>query len=908
MDGYRLVSCYCRTKHEGGGVCVLLQNEILYKERNDITNLSIELVIEICAIEIPKLNLLIIVLYWPVKNRESVLFYDSLSKLLQLLSKKDNRKNIIIGGDFNVNILEHNNSSVNLLNLMKSFNFIQHIKEPTRVTQTTATCLDLIFSNIHNPNIKLHTLNKEYGLSDHKGILVTLQNVLTENNVKWYTKKRTFNSQNINKFKLELQNIDWNKVINMDKNTNNNFDFFHKILLNKLDITIPQKHYKIKNKKKNIWLTKGIKISCKNKRLLKLLISQTDNITLLNYYKKYEKQLKILVSASKKILYKNKIKKSDNITKTMWHIIKERTNKNTILAKNNLKININNVSTEDPHKIANFFNNYFTSGGTSTTTSGTVSQAAGRPIISPTNNSIFIRPTDQTEISNIIRKLKSKRSSGFDEMPPILIKECAEELSLPLSILINQSFSEGVVPDLLKISIVKPIYKKDKHCEVNNYRPITLLSTFSKIFESVMYNRVYDFCEKYDILNNNQHGFRKGRSTGLAVFKYIYEILNIINNKDHAVGILLDMTKAYDKVSFKILLNKLFGIGVRGTAHKWFISYFKNRIQYVDIKYHNFETGLISNIRSEPTFLNQSIPQGSVLGCLMFLLYINDLPNELDIPSIIFADDISLILPCSNNTQLAPLLNSNLTKVSDWLTDHNLEINFKKTKLIQFKPYQKKPLKIEYYFKNIKLESTNSHCLLGINIDTHLNWKDHINKISSKLSSFTYALTELKKTTDLQTATCAYYAYANSWLRYGIVLWGNSTNVSKIFVLQKKCIRILANIDQMTSCRSYFKSLEILTLTSLYIIELCTLVRNNKNLFPKYTRPTNLRPINKLASSTSKLSLVNTGPYAMSIKIYNTLPEHIRNINKNNTFKRTLKKYLIEKCYYSLQEFYSDNK
>lgn len=220
-----------------------------------------------------------------------------------------------------------------------------------------------------------------------------------------------------------------------------------------------------KQTNKKQWLTTGIKKSCKNKRLLKLLKSDTNSDILNNYYKQYEKLLKKTVQKSKKISYAHTIKKSNNITKTMWHIVKEKTNKLPKKNKQNIKLSINKTIIEDPKTIANFFNDYFISVGaedTTTSDGSTRVRAAGRPVLTPIFNSLYLEPVTEKEVHQIICNLKTKHSFGHDELPPALVKKCADELSKPLTFLINQSFSQGKVPDSLKLSIIKPIYKKEK--------------------------------------------------------------------------------------------------------------------------------------------------------------------------------------------------------------------------------------------------------------------------------------------------------------------------------------------------------------------------------------------------------------------------------------------------------------
>lgn len=364
------------------------------------------------------------------------------------------------------------------------------------------------------------------------------------------------------------------------------------------------------------------------------------------------------------------------------------------------------------------------------------------------------------------------------------------------------------------------------------------------------------------------------------------------------------MSKAYDRVTYDILLKKLQGIGIRGVVYNWFVSYLQNRTQHVEIDHYNYHTGNINTVKSQTIVSKRSIPQGSVLGCILFLIYINDLPKNIDDHCTLFADDISIVIPSKTGLNLNKHLDITLQKIVDWLEEHNLQINFKKTKLIQFHPYQKLPLMINYFFHNTQIESVNNYPLLGINIDTNLNWKTHINKVVTKLSRFTYALYELKKTTDVKTATCAYFAYAHSWLQYGIILWGNSTDALKLFILQKRCLRIIHNLDIIESCKPYFVSENILTLFGIYILEICIFVRKNFHFFNEYSRPQNLRPHKKLAVPFSKLQIFHSGTHAMSIKIYNNIPTDIKDEPNFIKFKKRLKSYLIKKSFYTLQEFF----
>lgn len=907
LTNYQVAASYCRTSRTGGGVCILLKNNMEYLELKEISHMSIEYVVEICAVELINYNIILLTLYYNGKKED--LFYEKIKTILDYINKKFSKHKIILGGDFNVDMLQKNikndttkrNKSNKLSDLMLQYNLHQQIHSPTRVTKTSSTCLDLVYLNFSDANLQINV--QELGLSDHRGTIINL-NLSKQNKQKmWYTEKRQYNKNNIENFKLALESLDWENILKNNKDINYNYNTFHQTLINNLDNCIPKKVIKIKNNYKKHWLTVGIKKSCYNKRLLKSHIIRSNNKILTDYYKKYEKILKKVITTSKKLHYINKIKKSNNKIKTMWHIVRERTNKIKLKLNSNIKLNINNQISSNPKQVADKFNDYFTNIGETIHP-----EAKGLPVLHPSENSMFLSRVDFEETLKILKSLKNKLSHGVDDIPPTLFKQCASALAYPLTLLVNQAFEEGAFPDILKHSLVKPIYKKGIQTDPGNYRPIALLPTASKIFEKALYDRIYKFCEKYNIFSESQNGFRKNKSTVLAINNYIQKIHNIINDKKYAIGILLDMSKAYDTVQYNILLNKLYDIGIRGPCYNLLKSYLHNRTQTVEIEYYNDKQHKIEKIRSDTKTVKASIPQGSVLGCLMFLIYINDFAEALNEYCVMFADDISILISSQSSIDLKEKINSILLKTTDWLTKHNLKINFSKTKIMPFHPYQKPKLDIKIDNHGFTIDTVNEHTLLGLIIDTHITWKPHIEKLHRKLSSFLYALREVKKTTDVSTAITTYYAYAYAWLSYGIVLWGGSTDAPSLLTKQKQLIRIIANIKNTESCKPYFKKYNILSLPCIYILELCKLVKKYPSFYTKRddVMSRNLRPRNKLVIPTSKLKSHSSSPLAMSIRIFNKLPDSIKNIQDEKPFINKLKQLLINKCYYSISDFLDD--
>lgn len=237
------------------------------------------------------------------------------------------------------------------------------------------------------------------------------------------------------------------------------------------------------------------------------------------------------------------------------------------------------------------------------------------------------------------------------------------------------------------------------------------------------------------------------------------------------------------------------------------------------------------------------------------------------------------------------------------MNDHNLSININKTNLIQFYPHQRTPPPLKLELNNKEIVQVGNFKLLGINLDSHMNWKTHISITKTKISQFLYGLFTLRKTTDFATALSAYYAYAHSWLRYGIILWGNSTDAHDLFIMQKKCIRVLVGIRNRDSCRPHFTKHGVLTLPCMYILELCIFVRKNFHLFEKQQ---NKRFKHKLILPVPNLEIFRNSPHYAAVKYYNQLPNYLKAEEKYTTYAKKLKSYLLNKTYYTVEDFFSD--
>ena len=378
----------------------------------------------------------------------------------------------------------------------------------------------------------------------------------------------------------------------------------------------------------------------------------------------------------------------------------------------------------------------------------------------------FMASTDPYEISRCIDSLKPKKSCGHDFITSILLKHIKQEISHPLSVLINKSFSTGTVPNLLKLAKVIPVYKsKDKQL-LNNYRPISLLPAVSKIIEKLVHKRLYCFLSSQSVFYTSQYGFRPCHSTAHAVNEFIDDTVTEFEKNKIQIGVCLDLSKAFDTIDHNILINKLNWYGIRGIALEWFTNYLKNRKQFIQYK----------NIKSSTQMVPCGVPQGSILGPLLFILYINDLANSLtNSKAILFADDTTIYMSSTNIVQLYESINRDLDSLSEWFRANRLFLNISKTHYMLFGQNPVKiPETLSIKIMNEIIEHKQTVIFLGMYIDEKLDWHEYINYIKSKLCSGIYVMNKTKNYLSTKHKTMLYYSLMYPYLDYGISLWGST--------------------------------------------------------------------------------------------------------------------------------------
>ena len=392
-------------------------------------------------------------------------------------------------------------------------------------------------------------------------------------------------------------------------------------------------------------------------------------------------------------------------------------NVNLIINKKRSSSNIDNLKVKDknlqqPSSISNAINRYFCNVPTELASKLPKEDRHFSTYMRRKKSTFRFAQVNEIEVYLLLESIDTKKSFGYDKVHPLLLSSAALEIFRPLTHIINLSLKHGIFPDNLKIAKVIPIFKQGSRSSCNNYRPISVLSALNKIFERCILNQLSFYLTYEDILVPNQYGFRSGMTTVDCLVDLIDEITKALDEENYAISIFLDLSKAFDTVNHSILLSKLDVYGIRDIENQWFRSYLNKRKQKV----------FVNGVESDFLEVNSGVPQGSILGPVLFLVYINDIVNATNYFSIrLFADDTSLTAAGKDLDLLLQRINSELPAIYKWLCSNRLTLNLSKTKYLVFQPRQKvnsnlhPPLKIaDQYLEqsyNIKYLGLVTDCL-----------------------------------------------------------------------------------------------------------------------------------------------------------------------------------------------------
>jgi len=427
------------------------------------------------------------------------------------------------------------------------------------------------------------------------------------------------------------------------------------------------------------------------------------------------------------------------------------------------------------------------------------------------------------------------------------------------------------------------------------------LPIFSKVFERLVHNRLYNFISRFNLIHHRQFGFRSKYSTDLAILEAYNEITNNLDKNMHTIGIFLDLSKAFDTINHDILLHKLHYYGVRGKAFEWFKSYLQDRIQFVSY----------NNCKSNMNSIHCGVPQGSILGPLLFIIYMNDIVYSSSKMSFyMFADDTNLIISDSNLQRLITTVNLELSHISSWFKANKLSLNIKKTNYIIFKNKHsnRKYENINIIIDDNVIDRVSNTKFLGVFVDECLTWSVHNNYVVNivHVLKYTGILYRLKHCLPNEALFNVYTTLVLPYLNYCNIIWadGNNCNLNAILLKQKKIIRLCTGSHWLAHSSPLFKQVNTLTIYDIHkmhkAIFMYKFINNNlpinfNDLFLKNEAFHNYgtRSFSNLRPCHFKTNLgMNTIPRQGPI-LWNGIPDNIKNAPTLVQLKKGYKKYLV---------------
>ena len=902
------------TESSKGGVLVYVKEGLKVKPRPDLNvykNKELEsLFIEV--INSKESNDIVGVIYRHPCMDPSIFIDDYLKDIVDKLSSEN--KKVYIAGDFNFDLLNLANSDTyDFFETMMSNFLLPVITVPTKINRGSHTLIDNIFTNNLNPDIKSGNLGINLSDGHLPSFLITPkqnQNHLPKKHNIFKRDKKHLNSDAL---LTDCSNVNWDETVDLDKmDVNHSLQNFMSKMNSILDTHMPLRkisHREFKQKYKpwvsNIILTK---IKEKHKKFKKYISCKNDarKAELLSQFKSLKNEITFDIRAGKKAYYQRYFSIHKNNLQKIWKGIKEIINIKSKNFDHPTCIQVDDQTITDPTNIANSFNDYFSSIADKILQkrkyNGTKSY---RDFLSNRllENFVF-EDCSENEIKSIISSLDSSKSSGPNSIPTDILQLLRDIIPSPLKDIFNLSFATGQHPDLFKIAKTIPIFKKGSRLLVSNYRPISLLSNLNKILEKLVHTRVYKFLEQFHCLYSLQFGFRQKHSTNHALIDITESIRLALDNKKYVCGVFVDLQKAFDTVNHEILIAKLDHYGIRGIANNWFASYLDNRSQFVSI------LGFESEMRP----MTHGVPQGSVLGPLLFLIYINDLHSSISNSKVYhFADDTNLLNISDSPKRMQKLVNADLKILYNWLLANKISLNCDKTEIIFFhKPGENVP-NIKIKMNGHRIFPSNFIKYLGVYLDETLNGKFHCRELAKKLKRANGMLCKARHYINNADLTTLYYAIFSSHLMYGSQIWGQYINTfnSKIFKLQNRALRIISFSNFRAEADPLYANLKILKLSDLITMQNClfvhdTLKKVSPPCFHNYFQHTrNIHPINTRNADFGCLVVTksNTIRYGINsiitscIKNWNAISKHFNfdlvSISRNK-LKTCVKNYFFQ--------------
>ena len=789
LNGYHFLG-KCRKNGLGGGVCIFIKNNIKFKKRSDLTKSSLEGIWIEIAIKKSK-PIIFGCFYRPPET--SKYFTDDFDALLNetLRDIEKEQKEVILMGDFNINY--NSKSNKQFKDMMKMNGFKQIITSPTRITKDSSSLIDLSFVNkpAHFPKSNVI----ESSLSDHE-MIYCHRKMNSQKYPMRSIKCRNYRSYDPAQLLIDANEIDWSPIYTSN-NVNNTVSFFQTSLKTLFDKHAPYVEKRVRGQPCS-WLNENVKTEMNRRDCLLRKAKKNNDEHSWREYKNQRNRCTNLIRKTKGDFHKNLLHENNFSPKRFWSVIK------MIYP---LKSKVFGQRSFDLKERAMNFGNYF---------SNVVSKlkSAAFPLVNfvwryhkkdrlRTKSIFSFSPVSSTFVEKELRKLKRNKAAGSDCLPPNLLKDCYTAIAKPMAHIINLSLRSGIVPTAWKSAKITPIFKSGDTKVVSNYRPISVLPVLSKILERAVHNQLYEYMEHNDLLSDCQFGFRKKRSTKLATTIFCDKVRKHIDKGCMVGALFLDLSKAFDTIGHGILLEKFVRYGVLGDELCWFTDYLFNRSQQVEVD------GSLSEIHH----ISSGVPQGSILGPLMFIIFFNDLHDIIQHCEMFqYADDTVILFPAKSVAEIEYALNSDLEAIGSYCYDNELLLNLKvgKTESILFGTAQRLSRhgrNLNLVYNNTPINFVTEYVYLGNLLDNHMSLSKNFDRSYKKACGRLRLLRYVRYNLTTATAEMIYNMMIVPILTYGSTLKTcfTITQLSKFASIDRRASQIVGKTT-MKSIKSTLDS------------------------------------------------------------------------------------------------------
>ena len=810
----------------------------------------------------------------------------------------DENKEVYMLGDLNCNLLDSNLSNVKMLQeIMQLYQLTQIIDDPTRVTKSKKSLLDVCITS--SPDKIIQSGVVHLGISDHSLIYATRKlNSVIKGNSQNSVKFRNFRKFNDESFLSDLYMLPWVEL-DCKQNVDEMWECWKTLFLQVLDKHAPKRLKRLRKKGNVPWFNKSVKNKLFQRDHFKRVAIKTNNENDWKLYKSSRNAANIALRNAKREYYATKFLNNKTNPKYAWKTVNEILGRSQKLNIVN-EINLPEKTVTSTTELINVFNDYFTDVGPKLAEKIEYEHNCSFrdfiPQHEPVERFIF-QPVNVATVYRLITKLTISKATGIDEISAKVLKAAAPAIAEPLTRIFNMSIATDRFPMEWKAARVTPIFKKGQRTMLDNYRPISILPVVSKLMERILYDQMYDYLKKQNILSEHQFGFRQFHSTTTTLLDCTNEWYINMDRGLYIIVVLLDLKKAFDTVNHEIILRKFERYGFGNKALDLLSNYLTNRTQRCQLN------GMLSDQRG----ITCGIPQGSILGPLLFIIYINDLPNCLKHTTPrMFADDTSLTAVGKTLNEAEEIANKDLKNIKVWLSSNKLSLNIAKTEYILIGSRSKiNSMDVQPTVKidTCPIKRVKSAKVLGVEIDENLNWEKHIEYIASKVSSGIGALKKLKEFVDRDTLVLVYNALIQPHFDYCCEVWdelgkGLGERLQK---LQNRVARVIMNFKNehgqsilartalrwtsLEERRALMKAkLMYKTVNQLAPQRLCNIFQssntvNSYNLRGSSTGLFIPRPRTEFFKKSFSYS---------GAKLWNRIPENIRNSISYNSFCKNL--------------------